>query len=343
MSSQPPLVSVLVPTYNAANYLPALCETLQAQTYRHFEVLVADDGSTDNTAAIVAPFLRDERFRYLGWKKNRGLNQGLSILGDAAAGKYWCSPGADDLLFPAFLEKRVALLESNPQAFGAHGPPELIDENGNPTTRGPIPLKLPEQLSPPRCLDVFLQHNIIVQPSAVFRTSVTKQVLPFYSWNWAYAPDWFLWILLAATGRDLLFDSQTLIKYRVHGSSLSGTPEKDHLRHAERRLAPMLALKTAAGYSQWAASSWSRWGRILYRRWLRQALALRSRGGLRDEWVQLGAAAYYGAKGREVCFVSEVLKHGLGVIRSDMAHNSALKRQKFPVSGLAEIDDDIFR
>ncbi len=339
----PPLVSVLVPSYNAARYLPDLCETLKAQTYPHFEVLIADDGSTDKTTAILEPFLQDQRFRCLGWKKNRGLNQGLAILCDTAAGKYWCSPGADDLLHPDFLEKRVKLLEANPQAFGLHGPAELIDENGGPTKRGPIPLALPAELGPPRCVEVLMQHNVIIQPSAVFRTSVTRQVLPFYSWNWEYAPDWFLWILLAATGRDLLFDTEVLMKYRVHGSSLSGVPEKDHLRRAERRLAPLVALKTAAGYSQWAAQSWSRWGKILYRRWLRQALALRSRGGLRDVWVQLAAHSYYGAAGKPVSFPLEVLKHGPGIVCSDRAHQSALKRQKFPVSGLAEVDDPIFR
>jgi len=343
MSSQPPLASVLVPTYNAAKYLPELCATLQAQTYPHFEALIADDGSSDNTASVVAPFLKDSRFQYMSWPKNRGLNQGLAILCDTAKGQYWCSPGADDSLYPTFLEKRVAMLEANPQACLAHGPLELMDEKGTPAKNGPLPLTLPEQLGPPRSLEILLQHNVIAQPSALVRTSVTKQILPFYCWDWAYAPDWFLWILLAATGRDLLWDAGIQIKYRVHASSLSCAPEKDHLRRAERRLAPLIALKTAACYSRWAAQTWNRWGRILYRRWLRQALALKSRGGLRDEWIQLGAHARYGAKGAEVSFLIEVLKHGLGIVRSDLIHQSALKRQSFPVSGLAEIDDPIFR
>jgi glycosyltransferase involved in cell wall biosynthesis len=343
MSSQGPLVSFLVPSYNAARYLPELCESLKAQTHANFEVLIADDGSTDNTAAVVAPFLRDPRFQYLGWRKNRGLNQGLAILCDHARGKYWCSPGADDVLLPAFLEKRVAALEANPQAFGAHGAPSLIDENGAPTTKGPIPLTLPEVMSAPRLLDVLQQHNVIVQPSAVFRTSVSRQVLPFYSWNWAYAPDWFLWILLASTGLDLLWSPEILLKYRMHSTSLSFSADKDHLRRAERRLAPMLALKTAATYSGWAAQAWERWGRVHYRMWLRQALALKSRGGLRDEWVQLGAHAGRGPRGKAASFALEILKHGAGMLRSNAAHASALKRQSFPVSGLAEVDDPIFR
>ena len=49
MSQRPVLVSILVPAYNAARYLPELCRSIQAQTYPHYEVLIANDGSTDNT------------------------------------------------------------------------------------------------------------------------------------------------------------------------------------------------------------------------------------------------------------------------------------------------------
>ena len=343
MNSLTPLVSILVPAYNAASYLPELCRSIQAQTYPHYEVLIGNDGSTDNTLEVLAPFRRDERFRIIGWPDNRGLNQALGILCAEAKGKFWCSPGADDLLYPLFLEKRVELLEANPQAFVAHGPPELIDERGAPPKGGPIPLKLPRHLGRPRSLEVLVQHNVIVQPSALLRTSVTRQVLPFFSWDWAYAPDWFLWILHAATGFDLLWDPEIQIKYRVHSTSLSWVPEKDHLRRAERLLVPLIGLRTVSQYSQWAAQLWSRWGRILYRRWLRQALALRWRGGLRDEWVQLGANAYYGGRGKRVSFAAEVAKHFAGVLVTDLRHRRALNRQTFPVTGLAQIDDSIFR
>jgi hypothetical protein len=343
LNSSTPLVSILVPAYNAARYLPELCQSIQAQTYPHYEVLIGNDGSADNTGSVLAPFLSDQRFRIIAWPENRGLNQGLALLCASAKGDLWCSPGADDSLYPSFLESRVRMMESNPQAFVVHGPSELIDEHGNPARTTLLPLKLPLQLGPPRSLELLLQHNVIAQPSALLRTSVTRQILPFYAWNWAYAPDWFLWILHAATGRDMLWDPKVLLKYRVHSSSLSLATDKDHLRRAERLLVPLIAARTAAQYSQWAAQAWNRWGRILYRRWLRQALALKSRGGLRAEWVQLGAHAYYGARGNTVSFALEVAKHSAGVLMTDFRHRRALKRQRFPVSGLAQIDDPIFK
>jgi glycosyltransferase involved in cell wall biosynthesis len=344
MSRPPPLVSILVPVYNATRYLAELCRSLQAQTYPHYEVLVGNDGSDDNPAAVLVPFLQDNRFRLLEWQPNRGLNQAWAVLCSAMRGDYWCCPGADDIYHPSFLEQRVALLEAHPRAFLAHGLPELIDESGAPARRGPRLLpNLPPQLTPPRSLQVLLQHDIINQPSAMVRASQTRKVLPFFHWSWEYSPDWFFWILHAATGFDLLWDGRVLSKYRVHSSSLSLAPEKDHLRRAEVRLVPLVALRTAAQFSQWAAADWSRWGRTLYWRWLRQAAALKARGGLRDEWVQLAAHAYYGGRGRRVSNWTEMAKHSAGVVAANLVHWRAQKRQGFTVSGLAEIDDPIFR
>jgi hypothetical protein len=175
------------------------------------------------------------------------------------------------------------------------------------------------------------------------RSSITWQVLPFFHWAWEYSPDWLFWILHAATGYDLLYDPRMLNKYRVHSASLSVTPAKDHLRRAEVRLMPLVGLRTAAQYSHWAAVSWSRWGRRLYWRWLRQAAALKAKGGLRDDWMQVAAHAYYGARGRRVSLLIELVKHGPGVVAADLAHRHALKQQRFGVSGLAEINDPIFR
>lgn len=343
MSARAPLVSILVPAFNAARFLPGLCQSIQAQTYPHFEVLIGDDGSSDETASVMASFLQDRRFQLLRWQPNRGLAAGLAVLYASMKGEYWCATGADDLFLPAFLEKRVEVLEANPRAFLVHGQPELINESGGPVPAGQRYLDFPAQLTAPRSLEILLQHDVINAPSVMVRSSVTRQVLPFFHWEWEYSPDWFFWLLHAATGFDLLWDPRVLSKYRVHSGSLSLTPKKDHLRRAEVRLMPLVALRTAAQYSQWAALSWSRWGRTLYWRWLRQAAALKARGGLRDDWMQLAAHAYYGARGTRVFLWAELIKYSPGVLIADFAHRRALKRQSFIVSGLAQIDDPIFR
>ena len=136
MSLRPVVVSILVPAYNAARYLSELCQSIQAQTYPHYEVLIGNDGSNDDTVSVLAPFLKDNRFQLLDWQQNRGAHQAWTILCNAARGEYWCAPGADDVLYPSFLEKRVAVMESNPQACLVHGLPELIYECEPPFQRG---------------------------------------------------------------------------------------------------------------------------------------------------------------------------------------------------------------
>ncbi len=344
MSAPSPLVSILVPAYNAARFLPELCRSIQAQTYPHYEVIIGDDGSSDETMSVLAPFLKDSRFQVLRWQPNRGLCRGMEIMCAAMRGEYWCCTGADDQFLPLFLEKRVELLEANPQAFLAHGVPELFNETGGPApSSGPRPLELPTRLTVPRSLEVLLQHDVVNAPSVMGRTSVTRQVLPFFHWQWEYSPDWFFWILHAATGFDLLWDARLLSRYRVHSTSLSLSPEKAQLRRAEVRLMPLVALRVTTQFSHWGAQSWSRWGRILYWRWLRQAAALKSRGALRPDWLQVAAQAYYGGKGKQVSFWVEMAKHCVGVLAAECNHRRAAKRQSFTVSGLAQIDDPIFR
>ncbi len=342
MSQRTVLVSILVPAYNAARYLPELCRSIQAQTYPHYEVLIANDGSQDNTVAVLGPFLQDQRFQLMGWEPNRGAHHAWTILCSAARGEYWCAPGADDVLYPSFLEKRLAMMESNPQACLVHGPPELIDESGKPAEGALAPAGLPPRLTPPRSLEVFLQHNVINTPSVFVRTSVTRQLLPFFHWNWGYTNDWFSWILHAATLFDVLWDAQPQNKYRIHSQSLTERPSKAALRHAEVALSPLCALACAARFSGMAAELWGRWRKTLYHRWLLRALTLRGRGELKPEWLQQGAAAFYGNRKSRVSLWAEAVRHGPGALATRLKERRAARSQRFPVAGIAQINDPAF-
>jgi len=343
MTARTPLVSILVPVYHAARFLPGLCQSIQAQTYPHYEVLIGSDGSTEDTASVLAPFLRDSRFQLLAWQPNRGLSRGMAILCGAMRGEYWCGTGADDLFHPTFLEKQVEVMEANPQAFVVHGPPEAIDETGRPSQDGPQLLPLPPQLAPPRGLEVLLQHNVVNAPSSLARSSVTRQVMPFFHEEWTYAPDWFFWILHAATGFDLVWDAQPLTQYRVHPGSLTLSPGRAAARFAKVALIPLCALAAGARFSGWAALLWSRWRKTLYHRWILRALKLCGRGELKDAWLQQGAAAFYGHRGSRVSLWSEAIRHAPGALITRHGERNSSRSLQFPVAGLAQINDPIFR
>lgn len=341
MDISSPLISILVPTYNAAVYLPELCRSIQAQTYPHFEVLILDDGSTDNPHEVIEGFLQDDRFRYIDGKRNRGLNAAWYALLCQMRGEYWVSPGADDRLDPDFLARRLKLLAADPQACLVHGPPVIIDENGGQIPSPFRPLTFPPRLEARRALEILLQHNIINQPSALVRSEVTRRVLPYFQTDWKYAPDWYLWILHVAGGGGVVWDAQSLHAYRVHRQSLSCDPAKQALRGAEIRLVPFCALGAAAALSPEAAQIWQRWGETLYYLWLMRMVRLKRTPGLK-RWLDAAVSARYGQNTRPRRAFAEVCRHLPQILLAAFKERQAVRRQAFHVSGLAQIDDPAF-
>jgi glycosyltransferase involved in cell wall biosynthesis len=345
-----PEVSLLVPSFNGSRYLAQLCDSIMAQSFGDFEVLIGDDDSSDNTVEIIRPYLRDSRFKLFTWKPNRGLHSNIVYLLNAARGRYWCPPGQDDILEPRFLEKRVALLAARPEAVLIHGAATWIDEMGRPCeddfTRRALPelnRRLPESMPAARVLRVLLQHNILNWPSTLVRMDATRSVLPFFSPCWVWAMDWALWILLAASGSDFLWDPEPLIRYRMHSESISGSPQREEIRSIERKLAPACALHTASLFSPLAKSVWIEQRRPLYRWWLVTAAVLRWKGTLKPRDLAFAAESYHGALSGSAGLWRELAIHGLPAWLQYRREKAATRRQLFQVSGLSLIDDPLFR
>lgn len=346
-----PLVSVVIPAYNAAPYLRELCLSIQAQTYQNFEVLIGDDGSSDNSAAVVAPFLADPRFRFWRWERNRGVNCGTVALLAEAKGEYWAYPGADDVLEPSFLDHRVKLMESQAQVGVIHGRPSIIDQSGTPKDYDPRQYPAPprnggEEISilPAReVLRILLQHNWVITPSVLVRMSVTKKVLPHMMTPWCFAQDWAYWLLHAAAGFDFAYDHQPRVKYRVHAASLTHHWAKQTLRRAEIRLIPLCTLSAAAQFSPEARELWNQWGTALYALWLRRALALSRTNALNEDWVRAGDHAYHGVRSHRPRLWVELLRHGGLLLRLSWRERRLREKQSLPVSGLSLIDHPVYR
>ena len=105
-------VSIITPTYNSSKWLPYTIESVLAQTYNNYEMLIVDDGSIDNTETVVKPFLSYRKINYLR-QNNLGQaaarNSGLKI----ATGKYVAYLDSDDTWEPTKLEKQIQMLEEN--------------------------------------------------------------------------------------------------------------------------------------------------------------------------------------------------------------------------------------
>ena len=122
-----PRVSVVIPTYNMARFLPETIDSILRQSYQDFEVIVVDDGSTDNTREVVAQF--GSRVKYVR-QENAGPSSAYNRGDDIARGEYELQFDADDLLLEGALEKMLSVMDDAPQAGFCYGQVRYMDEDG---------------------------------------------------------------------------------------------------------------------------------------------------------------------------------------------------------------------
>jgi glycosyltransferase involved in cell wall biosynthesis len=342
-----PQISIIVPCYKAAQYIGALCESIQRQTFPNFEVLILDDGSPDSSFEIAQTFSIDPRFSVERSGKNRGVGVRTGELLRKARGEFWANPGADDLIDPDFLAKRLAGLRAHPNASLIHGPARLIDQNGNPIPDAPRSphdfLSIPPIADGKRLVELFLMHNVINTPSILVRMEPTRRILPKFDERWQFAQDWFLWLLLASLNLEFVYDGLILNSYRIHPESLSRLPAKAARRAAETRLVPLASLSSAQELSATAKAAWTRWRIPLYALWLRRAAQLRFHDQLNEEWIRVAISAFYGDGSKQRTLATELAKYSCAIALASLRDRRVRKRISFPVAGLAEIDDPAFR
>ncbi len=127
-----PLVSVVMPVYNGERFIAEAIESVLGQGYRHFELLIVDDGSTDGTREVIARY-RDGRIRLIVQKSNRGLIHSRNNAIAGARGEYIAFLDSDDTACRTRLAKQVAFLESNPDYAMVGAWVDVIDEQGRLT------------------------------------------------------------------------------------------------------------------------------------------------------------------------------------------------------------------
>lgn len=126
-----PKVSIGLPVYNGERYLREAIDSILAQTFRDFELILCDNASTDATAAICREYtIRDTRARYHRNERNVGASRNFSLCVELASGEYFKWAAHDDTLAPEYLARCVEVLDRDPSVVVSHSQVRIVDERG---------------------------------------------------------------------------------------------------------------------------------------------------------------------------------------------------------------------
>lgn len=230
------LVSIVLPIYNGEKLVGQTLDSILRQTYSNFELIIVNDGSTDNTLNILKKYAKkDKRIRIID-QENQKLPQSIANGMKYANGEYCMWVGGDDILHDDCVEKLVLDLKAQPNVDLVFPNVRLIDENGNIITKNrwyatneehPEYVMLPKNM-----LEFSVLKNNYIAPIAMFRSIVTKTLSP-WSKNRFTTEDYDYWIrvndnfVIAHT----LFD-EPIFDYRRHSGSL--TSHNKELNIAEK-------------------------------------------------------------------------------------------------------------
>lgn len=186
-----PQLSVIMSTYNNASTVGDAVASILGQSFPDFEFILIDDGSTDNTGAILSGFA-DQRLKLLRNDTNIGLTRSLNIAIAISSGRYLARQDADDISMPQRFEKQFRFLDTHPDVALLGTARATLDNSGNiiATT------KLPEHPDYNR----FLKSNCLVHGSIMLRREVMEKV-GGYNEDFRLSQDYELWLRIARTYR----------------------------------------------------------------------------------------------------------------------------------------------
>ena len=213
-----PIVSIVMCAYNAANFINETIDSVLAQTFTDFELIIVNDGSTDHTSKIVK-FYTDPRI-VLVEQKNAGPAAARNTAIQHAAGKYLAILDSDDLWLPVYLEKMLGIFQSDPKIDFAYPNAELF---GTPYWNDKRYMDR-DPSSLPVTLDKLISRECNVFISSIFKREIIAKVGGFDP-ELKGSEDLDLWFRICQAGYQFTFTTEVLVKYRKRDDSLSSGSE----------------------------------------------------------------------------------------------------------------------
>lgn len=211
-----PKVSVCIPSYNAAQFLPAAIDSVLAQTFGDFQLVVSDDASDDETPSICRRY-SDPRFRASRSERRLGQSGNWNRCLELASGEYVILLHADDQLLPGYLERAVAALDAHEDVGLVHCAVQYIGERGEPRALQ----RLFDEDTIDRdgvTLRRLLLDGCVISPAGVMVRRTAYEAVGQFTDEIIWGVDWHMWIRIGL-GYAVAYLSEPLAAYRVHDHS----------------------------------------------------------------------------------------------------------------------------
>jgi hypothetical protein len=205
-----PRVSVCIPVYNLERYIAETLDSLKAQTYQDYEAIIVNDGSTDKSEQIIAPYLEDPRFRYIR-QENGGVARARETAVLAAEGEWFAHLDGDDIWMPDKLERQIALADSDSRTNLIYGNVIVFREDGHEYVYFTKPM--PEgDITPDIYVDNFLPTSSVMVKTADIAAVGGYPILRL-------GEDYTLWLRIARMGVWAKVCMDPVARYRIRGNS----------------------------------------------------------------------------------------------------------------------------
>jgi len=225
-----PLLSVILPVYNAEKFLLDALESISAQTFQNWEMLAINDGSTDNSLEILKKYaVTEPRIRLIN-RENKGLAATLNEGIIEAKGEWIARMDADDISLPHRFESQLAWIQKQQADVCGGGIKWFGDQSGN------------SWAFPTTCEGIYawlLFKPAFSHPTVVMKKEVAKRFL--YNTHFKHAQDYELWTRMALNSVRMTNLPEIVLRYRIHGTQIS---------QAKKELQTNLRMKITREYWQ---------------------------------------------------------------------------------------------
>ena len=228
-----PKISIVLPVYNGELFLKDCIDSLLLQTFTDFELLIINDGSTDETENIISRY-NDPRIRYIKNKINYGLIYSLNLGINISRGVYIARMDADDIALPGRLMEQNNFLDTHPGCGVVAGCVSFIDNKNKNIGDWPLDKKTITFKSIYKTMPF---ENCLAHPSIMGRVNIFKKII--YDPGQKHIEDYHLWLTMLSKGIIIEKISHPILLYRNNpGSITNQTLRKDNFffRHARMKI-----------------------------------------------------------------------------------------------------------